>query len=313
VSARRLAVGVAHQTRIALALLRDEYVRPLPRATGGPLVTVIIAAYNRAEVLRYALASAMAQSYRNTEILVIGDACTDDSEAVVAAVAAGDERVEWRNLETNFGSQVGPNQAGLESARGELIAYLGQDDLWRRDHLALLVADLERTGADVSSTVTSMVWPRPVPTRRLFSPAPGGFNPTPAVMHTRAAGLAAGGWVDHRTTVRPPDLDFNARLIESGARFSRVRALGVVKFASALRTGSYRDRDASEQAATAARIDRRSFVAREMAVAAALAPLRPWHGRWPEVDRAKAASPGGTIAEYRRIRGLDPGDAARVD
>jgi glycosyltransferase involved in cell wall biosynthesis len=304
VNPRLLALEAGHQARIAAAVLGDEYVRPLPRATDGPLVTVIIAAYNRAEVLRYALASVVGQSYRNTEILVIGDACTDDSERVVTAVP--DERVSWRNLETNFGSQAGPNQAGIDSARGELIAYIGQDDLWRRDHLALLVADLERKGAEVSSTVTSQVWPRPVPTRRLISPAPGGMVPTPSIMHTRAAAEAAGGWRDHRTTVRPPDFDFYTRMHEAGARVSRVRALTVVKFASALRPGSYRNRDASEQAAVARRIDRRSFVAREVATGAALAALRPWYGSQPRLDPAKAAAPGGVIEEFRRIRGLDP-------
>ncbi|MEA2309736.1 MAG: hypothetical protein QOI65_2022 [Thermoleophilaceae bacterium] len=307
----RLAVAVGHQARIAAAMLRDEYARPLPRAADGPLVTVVMAAYNRAEVLRYALASAIGQSYRNTEILVIGDACTDESEAVVAATAAGDERVRWTNLATNTGSQVGPNQAGLEAARGELIAYLGQDDLWRRDHLALLVADLDRSGAGATSTVTSQIWPRPVPTRRLLSPAPGEFIPTSSMMHTRAAGLAAGGWRDHRKTVRPPDLDFQIRLAESGSTFSRVRALGVVKFASAQRPGSYRDPSAREQAAAARRIDRHSFVAREVATAAALAPLRRWYGSPPPIDPAKAATPGGVIAEFRRIRGLDPGGEAR--
>jgi glycosyltransferase involved in cell wall biosynthesis len=306
VSPGPLALSAGHQARIMAAMLGDEYVRPEPRASEGPLVTVVMAAYNRAEVLRHALASAIGQSYRNTEILVIGDACTDDSQQVVAATAAGDERVRWRNLETNFGSQAGPNQAGLDSARGELIAYLGQDDLWRRDHLALAVADLERSGADATSTVTSMVWPRPVRTRRFFSPTPGEFVPTSSLVHGRRAGEAAGGWRDHRKTVRPPDLDFLARLGEAGSRFSRVRALGVVKFASAQRRGSYRDRSDREQAVAARRIGRRGFVAREVATAAALAPLRRRYGSYPEVDPAEAAEPGGVIREFRRIRGLDP-------
>jgi glycosyltransferase involved in cell wall biosynthesis len=309
VSLRQQAVGAGHQARIMSALLRHEYVRPEPRATDGPLVSVVMAAYNRAEVLRYALASAIRQTYRRTEILVIGDACTDGSEQVVAA--AGDERVRWMNLATNTGSQVGPNQAGLETARGELIAYLGQDDLWRRDHLALLVADLERSGAGVTSTVTSQIWPRPVPTRRFISPAAGEFIPTSSMMHTLAAGVAAGGWRDHRKTVRPPDLDFLTRLAESGNAFSRVRALGVVKFASAHRPGSYFDRSAREQASAARRIDGRTFVAREVAIAAALSPLRHWYGSPPPIDAATAATPGGVIAEFRRIRGLDPRGEAR--
>lgn len=296
------------RARLAAAILSDEYVRPLPRAASasacasGPLVTVVIATYNRSEVLRYALASALRQSYERLEILVIGDACTDASEQVVAQ--AGDPRVRWINLPRNSGSQTGPNQAGLEEARGELIAYLGHDDLWRRDHVALLVADLQRRRADASSTVTSFVYPRPVPRRAFGSPAPGEFVPPSSLMHTAPAGRRAGGWIDHRKTIRPPDDDFIWRLRQSGARFSRVRALTVVKFASSQRAGSYRSGRADEQAAFSPRLDRRSFVAREVATWIALQPFRGLVSL-PRVDPAAARRPGGTVAEYRRIRGLE--------
>jgi glycosyltransferase involved in cell wall biosynthesis len=292
----------ADRARLGAAILRDEYVRPLPRAGGGPLVTVLIATYNRSEVLRYALASAVRQSYSRLEILVIGDACTDDSEQVVAQ--AGDPRVRWINLERNSGSQAGPNQTGLEAARGELIAYLGHDDLWRRDHVALLVSDVQRRGADASSTVTSFVYPRPLPRRAFGSPPPGEFVPPSSLMHTAEAAARAGGWIDHREIVRAPDEDFIWRLRESGARFSRVRALTVVKFASSQRPGSYRDGRADEQAAFSRRLDRCSFVAREVAAWIALQPFKRLVSL-PAVDPSAAARPGGVVAEYRRIRGLD--------
>ena len=292
-----------HELRVMGAVLVDAYVRPRPRAEDGPLVTVVIAAYNRSAVLRYALASAIRQTYRNLEILVVGDACTDDSERVVAA--AGDPRVRWMNLERNTGSQAGPNQAGLEAAHGELIAYLGQDDVWRSDHVALLVADIERTGADVTSAVPSYVWPKPVPVRKLESPRVGDFVPTPATMHRRAAGLAA-GWRDHRESVLPPDADFFDRMRRSGARFSRVRALSLLKFASALRRNSYRDGRSGEQAAAVRRIERRTFVAHEVLAALVSMPLRPRYGRHAYVAPELRAQPGGVVAEYRRIRGLQP-------
>jgi glycosyltransferase involved in cell wall biosynthesis len=287
------------------AVLTEAYLRPKPRATDGPLVTVVISAYNRSEVLRYALASAVAQTYRRLEILVVGDACTDDSEEVVAA--AGDPRVRWINLKRNTGSQAGPNQEGLRSARGELIAYLGQDDLWRRDHVAILVDDIERTGADVTSTVVSLVWPPPIPVRRFVSPALGSYVPPSALIHRRATAEAAGGWRDFRETVRPPDDDFVWRLHAAGARFSRVRALSVLKFPSAQRRDSYRDGRSSEQARGSRRVDNRTFAAREVLTALVLFPFRPWYGRHPAalVDPAAASTPGGVMTEFRRIRGLE--------
>jgi glycosyltransferase involved in cell wall biosynthesis len=299
-------VRSADRARLAAAILRDEYVRPLPRAgsagSDGPLVTVLIATYNRSEVLRYALASAIRQSYSRLEILVVGDACTDDSEQVVAQ--AGDPRVRWINLGRNSGSQAGPNQAGLEQARGGLIAYLGHDDLWRRDHIALLVADIQARRVDASSTVTSFVYPRPLPRRAFGSPPPGDLVPVSSLMHTTAAARRAGGWIDYRETVRPPDADLICRLRESGASFSRVRALTVVKFASSQRAGSYRDGRADEQAAFSRRLERRSFVAREVATWIALQPFRRLV-TLPAVDPAAASRPGGVVSEYRRIRGLE--------
>src|SRR3954470_19676461 len=107
-----------------------------PRAAYVPLVSVLIPTYNWSSVLRHAVRSALAQSYPTLEVIVVGDACTDDSEAVVAAI--GDPRVTWENLERNSGSQSAPNNRGLELARGEYVAYLGHDDLWHRDHLAHL-------------------------------------------------------------------------------------------------------------------------------------------------------------------------------
>jgi glycosyltransferase involved in cell wall biosynthesis len=298
---------VGAKARVYAAILWDAYVRPRPRAEDGPLVTVIIAAYNRSEVLRFALASALAQTYRRLEVLVVGDACTDESEQVVADAA--DPRVRWMNLERNTGSQSGPNNAGLEAARGDLIAYLGQDDLWRPDHVALLVADLERSGADVTAAAMMNVWPPPLPARGFSSPPPGGYIGVSALMHTAAAGRAAGGWRDYRETVLPPDADLIMRLRDSGATFSTVRAVSVVKFASWLRPGSYRDGRYDEQATFSKRVGRRSFVARELLAAAATTPFRR-RLRRPDIPVSAAATPGGTVAEYRRIRGLDrPGES----
>jgi hypothetical protein len=158
--------------------------------------------------------------------------------------------------------------------------------------------------ADASSTVASFVYPRPLPRRAFSSPPPGEFVPPSSLMHTAVAGRRAGGWRDHRETVRPPDDDFIWRLRKSGSSFSRVRALTVVKFASSQRAGSYRDGRADEQAAFSRRIDRRGFVAREVATWIALQPFRGLVSL-PAVDPEAARRPGGTVAEYRRIRGLD--------
>jgi glycosyltransferase involved in cell wall biosynthesis len=94
----------------------------------APAVSVVTATYNRSNVLRYAVESVLAQSFRDWEIIVIGDACTDDTAAVVASYE--DSRIRFTNLERNFGEQSGPNNAGFAISRGRYIAYLNHDDLW---------------------------------------------------------------------------------------------------------------------------------------------------------------------------------------
>jgi glycosyltransferase involved in cell wall biosynthesis len=116
-------------------------------ATAPPLVSVVMATFNRGRVLRTAVASVLGQRLGDWELLVIGDACTDDSAAIVAAF--GDDRVTFRNLPVNAGEQSVPNNTGAAAARGRYLAYLNHDDLWFPDHLERCVAHLEATGADV--------------------------------------------------------------------------------------------------------------------------------------------------------------------
>src|SRR5579872_2122093 len=98
-----------------------------------PQVTVIVPTYNCSRTLRCALRTLCQQFYRDFEVWVVGDCCTDDSEQVVAAM--GDSRLHWTNLTQRVGRQNGPNNEGLRRAQGKYIAYLGHDDLWFPWHL----------------------------------------------------------------------------------------------------------------------------------------------------------------------------------
>src|SRR6266436_1644596 len=112
-----------------------------------PSVTVIIATYHWSSVLPYSIGSVLRQTFTDFEVLVVGDGCTDESEAVVRGV--GDPRVKWINLPTNTGHQSEPNNEGLRQARGQFIAYLGHDDLWLPHHLSCLISALKQ-GADLA-------------------------------------------------------------------------------------------------------------------------------------------------------------------
>ena len=112
-----------------------------------PTISVITATYNRSNVLAYTIRTVLWQTIPDWELWVIGDACTDDTEAVVRSF--GDPRINFFNLPKNCGEQSGPNNEGFRRSCGQYIAYLNRDDLWFPDHLERTIAEIESTGADM--------------------------------------------------------------------------------------------------------------------------------------------------------------------
>ena len=273
-------------------------------------MTVILATYNWSSVLRYAIRSVLDQTHENIELLVVGDACTDDSEEV--ARSFGDPRVRWDNLPENSGSQSGPNNRGLELARGELIAYQGQDDLWHPCHLATLVQAFATTDADLAWTAAEMKGPPGSRIRTLT----GGFwrdgrelgthFPPCTWMHRRELVARMGEWPDWQTQEQPVDVEMLDRAQLAGAGMRAIPALTAFKFPSSLRPNSYRDKPSHEQAEYMRRINsRRALRLREVAATLA-ARLSPLPRRLPDGFPTTGRMPPGEIARrIRRIRGLE--------
>jgi len=130
----------------------------VPSGGREPLLSVVVATYNRSNALRYTIESVLGSSLRDFELLVIGDACTDDTAEVVAAF--GDPRISFTNLPRNFGEQSAPNNFGCGKARGRLVAYLNHDDFYFPDHLETAVACLESNGADLVYSPVAAALPR---------------------------------------------------------------------------------------------------------------------------------------------------------
>ena len=117
-----------------------------------PRVSIVTATYNRAEVLRLTIESVRRSRLTDWEMIIVGDACTDDSEAMVASF--GDQRIRFVNLPVNAGEQSVPNNAGVALAHAPFVAFLNHDDLWIPEHLDLALAHLESEQADLVSTLT---------------------------------------------------------------------------------------------------------------------------------------------------------------
>jgi glycosyltransferase involved in cell wall biosynthesis len=104
----------------------------------SPLVSICITSYNYGRYLRDAIESALAQSYRNIEVVVSDNGSTDVTNDVLASYAQ-DPRVRVFVNETNIGLCRNHNEA-IRRSRGEYIVVLSADDVIFPQHVALLMA-----------------------------------------------------------------------------------------------------------------------------------------------------------------------------
>lgn len=91
--------------------------------TSGPLVTILINNYNYGRFLTDAIDSALNQTYRNLEVIVVDDGSTDDSREIIASY--GDRIIP---VVKENGGQASAFNAGFAASRGEIICLLDSDD-----------------------------------------------------------------------------------------------------------------------------------------------------------------------------------------
>jgi glycosyltransferase involved in cell wall biosynthesis len=105
------------------------------------LVSTIIPVHNRAGLLREAVASVLAQTYRPIEIIIVDDGSTDDTPGVVDSLVAGCPG-EIKVVHQRNGGPGLAREAGRQEACGEFIQYLDSDDVLLPEKFVLQVAGL---------------------------------------------------------------------------------------------------------------------------------------------------------------------------
>lgn len=101
-----------------------------------PLVSVIIPTYNRAALVPEAVASVLAQTYRDFELLVVDDGSTDGTQETLAAYGG---EIQVLRRPNRRGVSAARNR-GISAAKGEWLAFLDSDDLWLPEKLARQLA-----------------------------------------------------------------------------------------------------------------------------------------------------------------------------
>lgn len=198
-----------------------------------PLVSVILPTYNRAHTLSRAVNSVLNQAYREIELIVVDDASTDGSAALLDTLT--DPRLRVIRHARNKGV-AGATNTGIHAAKGALIAFQDSDDEWLDGKLSQQMARLAAAPPDcVCVYCIKIVYGRDPEFRRgkrRVACVPGPeetlvegdlrallwrrniVSPQTAIC-TRAAALQLGGFDEKLRSDQ--DWDFFSRLAETGS------------------------------------------------------------------------------------------------
>jgi glycosyltransferase involved in cell wall biosynthesis len=196
------------------------------------LVTTIIPVFNRAAMLREAVASVLAQTYRPVEIVIIDDGSTDDTSAVADALASQHSEIRVIH-QANSGVGLA-REAGRQTARGEFIQHLDSDDLLYPRKFELQVAGLRahpECGVSYGWTRarrpdgTLTTEPERDTARRFETMFPAMLRSriwdTAAPLYRRSVMDRAGAWLP---LTNEEDWEYDARIAAQGVRLHHVDA-----------------------------------------------------------------------------------------
>lgn len=108
------------------------------------LVSVITPSYNSEKFIAQTIASVQSQTHANWEMIIVDDASSDNTVAVVRRMAEKDSRVKLHVLDTNSGAGVA-RQFATDVAQGRYIAFLDADDLWKPEKLEKQIGFLSKS------------------------------------------------------------------------------------------------------------------------------------------------------------------------
>lgn len=207
--------------------------------------TVIIPTFDHGPLLRLSVASALAQTWADLEVVVICDGAPDSTRDILDEVVAADDRVSYRWYEK--GERLGETHrnAVLADCTSDFVCYLSDDDLWAPTHVAAMrraleSSDLAHTNhlfVDGDGALHVVAVDLNDPIMRDAHLSGTSFVCLSTLGHTMEA-VRAGGL---RWSVTPPDRYtdwyFVTGAIERGLRVSSTDAVTLLNLAGVFRKG----------------------------------------------------------------------------
>jgi glycosyltransferase involved in cell wall biosynthesis len=105
-----------------------------------PKVSVIIPLYNGKKFIKETLDTVFKQTYKDYELIIVNDGSTDNPESVLKPYLSKIKYITQKNS----GCPAGAFNTGIAQSSGDYIAFLDQDDLWRKDKLQKQVEILDQ-------------------------------------------------------------------------------------------------------------------------------------------------------------------------
>lgn len=115
------------------------------------LVSIVIPVYNGSNYMKDAIDSALNQTYKNIEVIVVNDGSNDNGETEKIALSYGDK---IRYIYKENGGVATAVNIGIKNMRGEYFAWLSHDDIYYPNKIQLQIDALIKTG-DMKAIVHS--------------------------------------------------------------------------------------------------------------------------------------------------------------
>ena len=134
---------------VKLHITRQQYEHLYQDSNEEPLISMIIATYNRGNLLvERTLPSIFDQTYQHFEVVIVGDHCIDNTPELLSKVS--DPRIRFHDLPKRgkyphdptdrwFVQGVAPRNTGLTLAKGKWMSWISDDDILFSDHFESLL------------------------------------------------------------------------------------------------------------------------------------------------------------------------------
>lgn len=187
-------LGMAGITLVNLFTYPD--LRADRKPATRPRVSILVPARNEAEVIESTITALLDQTYTNVEVLVLDDNSDDNTADIARATAGNDSRLKvltGASLPAGWSGKTWACHQLADAATGEVLIFTDADVRWQADALSALIAEIERTDADMLT-----IWPTQQTETRaerltvpLMSLVVLGYLPLPLVHYTSLSLFAA--------------------------------------------------------------------------------------------------------------------------